>query len=71
MFQIEYPDFSVARCSYHCPVMTVWHELDREDILCVTRSNRTSQLELLTLIGRLVCVDVEVLVIGTRGKKTA
>ena len=68
MFQIEDPDLSVACCCDHGPILAVRHELDREDVLSVTRSDGAGQLKLLALVGRLVCMNVQMLVVGPRGK---
>jgi hypothetical protein len=71
MLQIKDPDFSISSRGDHSAVATVWHELDREDVLRVSSSNGASQLKLLAFAGRLVRVNVQMLIVRARGQKSA
>jgi hypothetical protein len=69
VFYVE--DANVVGTRYDGTVVRVGHKLHGEDVRSVACYDRGSKAELLRVRTRIVCVNVDTVVIGARGKEAA
>jgi hypothetical protein len=68
VFYIEDPHLVIASRGYDGPVVRMWHELNREDILRMTSGDGSDALKLMYGL-RCVTVDIDHGVVGSGGKQ--